>query len=322
MKIALFLLAVLNVPSAAVVTYCYYKSPDHMNMMQNQSCITTKVHLNDNLISTDYNNSHTTIPVILDEKESEESHVQMCVVFRYIVKQNLSSAVSSRSSSLTFQCDFNHWCYKKKPGFHRNVTVAGHSGDLYCCDTDNCNTESVMPELPPPQICYKNTHHWGHHLQVGTGTLTLCKDPDAWCIRSRLLNATRPLTVYSCDNLHQCQYFNMTSGSSVVCRNVTKADGKEELCCCSGQSCFSPPTRSAASMFGSPIAEEQRGDANRGLSTVTIGCIVAFSLLALVGGLVMIGFMYQRQSLPDSSNLTLTYSRIEEDDLSDSIQML
>ena len=52
------------------------------------------------------------------------------------------------------------------------------------------------------------------------GTFTLCKDPDSWCIRSRLLSTSRPATVYDCDNRHQCQYFNMTSGSSLVCRNV------------------------------------------------------------------------------------------------------
>ena len=61
---------------------------------------------------------------------------------------------------------------------------------------------------------------WSHLLIFFLGTFTLCKDPDSWCIRSRLLSTSRPATVYDCDNRHQCQYFNMTSGSSLVCRNV------------------------------------------------------------------------------------------------------
>ena len=59
-----------------------------------------------------------------------------------------------------------------------------------------------------------------NHSCLFPGTFTLCKDPDSWCIRSRLLSTSRPATVYDCDNRHQCQYFNMTSGSSLVCRNV------------------------------------------------------------------------------------------------------
>ena len=103
---------------------------------------------------------------------------------------------------------------------------------------------------------------------------------------------------------------------------MSQERGKEELCCCSGRSCFIPPSRSTASAFGTPVDEGLRAKQGGGLSAVTVGCIVAFTLLALVGGAVMIGLMYQRRSQPDSSNLTLTYSRIEDYDVSDSTQML
>ncbi|XP_076466481.1 uncharacterized protein LOC143297843 [Babylonia areolata] len=326
MKLCIIIITVFNVPAAAVVSYCFYKNQDNANMMRNQSCVSGRLHLNENLISTDYNSSEKAAAIEPGRTDTGRSQVEMCVVFRYIVQQNLSSVVSSRSSRTDFTCDFRNWCQGKTTGFYPNETVEGHRGDLYCCDNNNCNLASKVPQLPPPQICYKNLHHWGHHFfTTGNGpygTFTMCKDPDSWCIRSRPLNSSRWMTMYDCDNEHLCQYFNMTSGSSLVCRNVTQTYGKEELCCCSGHNCFPGPTRSTASIFGNPLAEEQRIRGDNGMSAATIGCIVAFSMLGLVGGAVMIGLMYQRQNLPHASNLTLTYSRIEDDDISDSIQML
>ncbi|KAL8613105.1 hypothetical protein ACOMHN_035046 [Nucella lapillus] len=322
MKLCIIVIAVINVPAAAVVTYCFYKNHDNMNMMRNQSCITGQLHLNENFISTDYNGTNTAA-LGPGEAEARRSQVAMCVVFRYIVQQNLSSVVSSRSSQTAFSCDFRNWCSGKTAGFYPNETVEGHRGDLYCCDSNNCNQASKVPQLPPPQICYKNSHHWDHLLlPQGIGTYAMCKDPDSWCIRSRPLNSSRSMTVYDCDSQHLCQSFNMTSGSSFVCRNVTQPHGKEELCCCSIRRCFREQSHSTASIFGNPLAEAQRVRGQGGMSAATVGCIVAFSMLGLVGGAVMIGLMYQRQSLPQASNLTLTYSRIEDDDMSDSVQML
>ena len=55
------------------------------------------------------------------------------------------------------------------------VTVEGHTGGLYCCSTNSCNTPAMVPQLPPPQICYKNMHHWGRDLNIGAGQCTLNK---------------------------------------------------------------------------------------------------------------------------------------------------
>lgn len=296
-------------------------------MMYIQSCLTGERHLDDQFISTDYLTSpKPSISADNDSTDGPRSYISKCFVVRYITMQNLSSSVSSRSSNVSFGCDFHNWCSERSAGFHPNVALDVHRGDLFCCDSNNCNSPlSVIPKLPPPQICYKNTHHWGPNMHIGAGTSTLCKEPDSWCIRSRLLDTAQPATVYDCDNQHQCQFFNMTSGSSLVCRNVSTERGKEELCCCSGQSCFGPlPSRSEASAFGAYLPSDGRtsSDDGAGLSTVTVGCIVAFTLLGLVGVAVMVGLMYQRQNHPETSSLTLTYSRIEEDDRSDIIQML
>ena len=59
-----------NVPVTAVVSYCYHKTTDDANMMQNQSCITGKLHLNDNLVSTDYNSSER-VPVEVDRNGND-----------------------------------------------------------------------------------------------------------------------------------------------------------------------------------------------------------------------------------------------------------
>ncbi|XP_025094350.1 uncharacterized protein LOC112564031 [Pomacea canaliculata] len=249
----------------------------------------------------------------------------MCMVFRYILQEELSPEMSSRSVFANFSCDFQNWCKGRQSGLiYYNVSVVVENtesvkGDLYCCDGNNCNMASVIRQLPPQQLCYRAKHYFGEDSY--TGTVVSCSDPDAWCIRSRLFNTTPITTTYDCDNHQLCQHFNMTSGSSYVCRNVTQKSEKEEVCCCSSNVCFKPFDTVSSSIFGSPLTE-QLDDRSAGIGIVTVGCIVAFTLLALVGGGVMVALMYQRRSQPSISALTLTYSRIEEDDVSDSVQML
>ena len=55
--------------------------------------------------------------------DQPRSRVEMCIVFRYIVKQNLSSVVTVRSSSASFACDFKNWCRGKGAGFYPNVSL-------------------------------------------------------------------------------------------------------------------------------------------------------------------------------------------------------
>ncbi|KAK7489568.1 hypothetical protein BaRGS_00019202 [Batillaria attramentaria] len=323
MKLLLLTVLVSSIlPSAASVSFCYFGSQDNVKALQNQSCATGELHH----VSTDVIDYQDTEKPVLNMSVvtvPPRSQVSMCMVFRYIVKRTLSLYVTSRSVAANFSCDFQSWCKGRDPGFiYRNVTVNGRTGDVYCCNTNNCNTAAVIPQLPPQQQCYKNRIHWGQDYD--TGTVVSCNVlPDAWCIRSRLYDVTPVATEYDCDADRQCQKFNMTTGSSsYVCRNVTRERGKEELCCCSHPVCFKPPSTSSASIFSTPVAQGQRAGRGNRLSAVTIGCIVAFTMLALIGGAVMVALMYQRRSLPDTSNLTLTYSRIEDDDVSDSIHML
>lgn len=97
---------------------------------------------------------------------------------------------------------------------------------------------------------------------------------------------------------------------------VTLKQGITELCCCSRGNCFNPSYTFPSDAFNIFSNEEVNG-----VNGTTIGLIIAFSLLATIGAGVMIGLMYQRRDQP-SSSLTLTYSRIEDDDVSDNSQML
>ncbi|XP_041368376.1 uncharacterized protein LOC121382820 [Gigantopelta aegis] len=292
--------------SSSTVSYCYFGNIENQNFFLNESCATGEKHL------SSVQSSRSEVPQNVSHVTSV-SRATHCIIFKYFVKKDLKAPNSvmtiDTSVFANFSCDYQGLCRGRGTERLNNITYNGFRGDVFCCNTDNCNTRhSSIQDLPPyQQLCYTGSNI----STVPTGSLSYCKRPDSMCARSSVVTKDgKHVSSYFCDSVY-CKENNMTDSWNQTCKMVTVGNRTMSLCCCWTNKCLKPPW---------PMRDPGKGETmpstssvNPGENWVVTGIIIGLSVLIGVGiGVLLTITVYRKRKT--SEQPAMTYHRIAADD--------
>ncbi|BFY98840.1 hypothetical protein BsWGS_01880 [Bradybaena similaris] len=313
--------------TAPAAKYCYHGfDVSSSDSLRNQTCLTGLVSLSKTLLETDQDTSpaYSTLKVHeFDDGNFNRDHDiernYHCFIFRYVAVQMIHNDFQHESVHMEFGCDYNNLCHNKEMGkvLHRE-SVNGSHGQLFCCDTENCNKVSELPHLPAEnRICYHGTDN---KTEAITAQKVSCVHPDIMCAKTTTYFQDGKVESYFCDNDKLCQD-KMLPGSFRSCYKSLVDNTTQELCCCDTSLCFAPPNAEGKSINvnTSSIVDTKIVDnlaAERNDKWALTGLVIALVFVTGIGGGVFITVACRKNKRPrPDPNVIMQYERLSASDV-------
>ncbi|XP_067657533.1 uncharacterized protein [Haliotis asinina] len=233
------------------------------------------------------------------------SKVTHCMVFRYMkhMEFGIREKTYEISTYANYSCDHPGLCKGVRKGWLYNVTYKGLHGDVYCCNTNQCNIH-VQGIPPQQQICYT-----GNNITLRpTANLEICKVPV--CGQASWVEKGKKVTQYFCDNFFSCKKHGIAVGNYSNCKQVTMGTSNktEELCCCSRNTCYVPP------WVGKQRSKQHTSNSSSNRQWIIAGTVISLTFFVGVGAAILLALMQYRKNTRGDNHISLMYRRIGECD--------
>ncbi|XP_071090054.1 uncharacterized protein [Haliotis cracherodii] len=295
--------------TSASVSYCWYGDIESHASLMNETCASGKVSLA-NIVSRE-NGAATTLqpPQNLTHSTAGAavsiSKVAHCMIFRYMKHTEIVARQKTYEISMyaNYSCDHPGLCKGMKSGWLFNVTYKGLHGDVYCCNTSQCNIH-IQGIPPQQQICYS-----GSNITLRpTASLEVCKVPV--CGRATWKQDGKRVTQYFCDNFSYCQQNGITVANNSNCKQVPMGttNRTEEMCCCSRNKCYIPSW---------PVKQQSKQRSSNNSSNkqwIIAGTVITLTFCFGVGAGILLALMQHRKNARGDNHVALMYRRIGECD--------
>lgn len=232
--------------NAHVVGQAYYcwNGTDDLSARRNMSCLTGKTTLGNVVSTKGYPTTKSPDPT--SDKGHVAGHGYYCMMFEYyITTESIHEDTEMvKTKEVFFSCDTENLCKDAQMFEGYEVNYKGHQGTVYCCNSNNCNTQELSQGPEHKHTCVdavRDKDSW-------SGSTNWCPKQDTPCLRVRLAKTSDSGVEelieerLSCDNMNACATYNLTRALGHSCKIISDRDANQEreICCCKGENCFIP----------------------------------------------------------------------------------
>lgn len=223
--------------------YCWNGTDDYA-ARRNMSCLTGQTSLGNVLSTKGYPTPETVNPST--DKSQPAWQGYFCMMFEYYISTESvhEDTETIKTKEVFFSCDTENLCKDASMFEGYEASYKGHQGNIYCCNSNNCNTQELLQGPEHEHTCVdaiRDQVSW-------KGATSRCPKENTPCLRERLARTSDSGVEefieerLSCDNLNNCAVYNLTRALGHSCKIMSDRDTnlETEICCCKGDNCFIP----------------------------------------------------------------------------------
>ena len=292
------------------------------------------IHISNNNLNTDYldNSQHNDQSLSKPRTASiaadvNSNYTRKCFAFRYVSQKDLPNEMKKESVQTRYGCDLDSYCEGLSVNeIVSNVSIKGHTGQIFCCEGNNCNSLESIPHLAVENsLCYEGVHNKSGTFGVSVKS---CGHLDAKCVKKTRYSGGEVLEEeYHCDHDRSCERSLLSSGAIKSCNlslPLLDEHAVEELGCCEGDLCLKPenfnptllanlssPYRSLYPYHSDPIIKPFGiKSPNRMVLSGVVAALVMLVAFGIGIGVVMLMKRSQNRGLGSDGDVVMQYERL------------